>query len=172
MYNVRLNPFSMSGPFAVLMTYLTELHGRQYRQRIMMMVGIMFSLATLSLPGLAMGILPQSWDTNILGLSCKYNITPLFFAYYLPACAQGVSQGRRIHLVVPVSLWGQLHVLDILMRYIYTISKILVLSPNQLITTAAAQSVFRPCSSANLCLGLLTAVQILLTVQLIKHYVA
>lgn len=84
MYNVRLNPFSMSGPFAVLMTYLTELHGRQYRQRIMMMVGIMFSLATLSLPGLAMGILPQSWDTNILGLSCKYHAP--FFAYYLPAC--------------------------------------------------------------------------------------
>lgn len=171
MYNVRLNPFSMSGPFAVLMTYLTELHGRQYRQRIMMMVGIMFSLATLSLPGLAMGILPQSWDTNILGLSCKYN-APLFCLLSASLRSRRVPQGGRIHLVVPVSLWGQLHVLDILMRYIYTISKILVLSPNQLITTAAAQSVFRPCSSANLCLGLLTAVQILLTVQLIKHYVA
>lgn len=86
MYNVRLNPFSMSGPFAVLMTYLTELHGRQYRQRIMMMVGIMFSLATLSLPGLAMGILPQSWDTNILGLSCKYH-APLFclLSAFVPA---------------------------------------------------------------------------------------
>ncbi|XP_030567036.1 synaptic vesicle glycoprotein 2C [Drosophila novamexicana] len=64
-----LGGFIMSGPFAVLMTYLTELHGRQYRQRIMMAVGIMFSIATLSLPGLAMGILPQSWDIQILGLS-------------------------------------------------------------------------------------------------------
>lgn len=117
MYNVRLNPFSMSGPFAVLMTYLTELHGRQYRQRIMMMVGIMFSLATLSLPGLAMGILPQSWDTNILGLSCKYN-APLFCL--LSACLRLRRVPRRTpcHLVVPVSLWGQLHVLDILMRLI------------------------------------------------------
>ncbi|KAH8416781.1 hypothetical protein KR222_004083, partial [Zaprionus bogoriensis] len=64
-----LGGFTMSGPFAVLMTYLTELHGRLYRQRIMMIVGIMFSIATLSLPGLAMGILSQSWDANILGLS-------------------------------------------------------------------------------------------------------
>lgn len=94
MYNVRLNPFSMSGPFAVLMTYLTELHGRQYRQRIMMMVGIMFSLATLSLPGLAMGILPQSWDTNILGLSCKYN-APLFCL--LSACLRLRRVPRRTH---------------------------------------------------------------------------
>ncbi|KAM8721416.1 hypothetical protein ACLKA7_007311 [Drosophila subpalustris] len=64
-----LGGFTMSGPFAVLMTYLTELHSRQYRQRIMMMVGIMFSMATLSLPGLAMGILPQIWDYQILGLT-------------------------------------------------------------------------------------------------------
>lgn len=71
-----VHPPSMSGPFAVLMTYLTELHGRQYRQRIMMAVGIMFSIATLSLPGLAMGILPQSWDIQILGLSCKYIYPP------------------------------------------------------------------------------------------------
>ncbi|EDW00207.1 synaptic vesicle glycoprotein 2C [Drosophila grimshawi] len=64
-----LGGFIMSGPFAVLMTYLTEFHGRQYRQRIMMMVGIMFCIGTLSLPGLAMGILPLSLDINIWGLS-------------------------------------------------------------------------------------------------------
>lgn len=61
----------MSGPFAVLMTYLTELHGRQHRQRIMMMVGIMFSIATLTLPGLAMLILPQEWDIHIWTFSRK-----------------------------------------------------------------------------------------------------
>ncbi|XP_017030530.1 synaptic vesicle glycoprotein 2B [Drosophila kikkawai] len=64
-----LGGFCMSGPFAVLMTYLTELHGRQHRQRIMMMVGIMFSIATLTLPGLAMLILPQEWDIHIWTLS-------------------------------------------------------------------------------------------------------
>ncbi|XP_060663971.1 uncharacterized protein LOC132796726 [Drosophila nasuta] len=64
-----LGGFTMSGPFAVLMTYLTELHGRKYRQRVIMSVGIMFSMATLSLPGLAMGILPQPWDIDIWGLS-------------------------------------------------------------------------------------------------------
>ncbi|KAH8246065.1 hypothetical protein KR026_004157 [Drosophila bipectinata] len=64
-----LGGFCMSGPFAVLMTYLTELHGRQHRQRIMMIVGIMFSIATLTLPGLAMLILPQEWDIQIWNLS-------------------------------------------------------------------------------------------------------
>ncbi|KAH8366605.1 hypothetical protein KR084_006463 [Drosophila pseudotakahashii] len=60
-----LGGFCMSGPFAVLMTYLTELHGRKHRQRIMMVVGIMFSIATLTLPGLAMLILPETWDLHI-----------------------------------------------------------------------------------------------------------
>ncbi|KAH8244978.1 hypothetical protein KR032_003469, partial [Drosophila birchii] len=64
-----LGGFCMSGPFAVLMTYLTELHGRKHRERIMMMVGIMFSIATLTLPGLAMLILPQEWDIHIWTLS-------------------------------------------------------------------------------------------------------
>ncbi|KAH8420479.1 hypothetical protein KR009_010804, partial [Drosophila setifemur] len=64
-----LGGFCMSGPFAVLMTYLTELHGRKQRQRIMMIVGIMFSIATLTLPGLAMLILPQKWDIRIWTLT-------------------------------------------------------------------------------------------------------
>ncbi|XP_017067450.1 synaptic vesicle glycoprotein 2C [Drosophila eugracilis] len=64
-----LGGFCMSGPFAVLMTYLTELHGRKHRQRIMMMVGIMFSIATLTLPGLAMLILPQTWNLHIWTLT-------------------------------------------------------------------------------------------------------
>ncbi|XP_032582255.1 synaptic vesicle glycoprotein 2B [Drosophila sechellia] len=64
-----LGGFCMSGPFAVLMTYLTELHGRKHRQRIMMIVGIMFSIATLTLPGLAMVILPETWNIHIWTLS-------------------------------------------------------------------------------------------------------
>ncbi|XP_033168594.1 synaptic vesicle glycoprotein 2B [Drosophila mauritiana] len=64
-----LGGFCMSGPFAVLMTYLTELHGRKHRQRIMMIVGIMFSIATLTLPGLAMVILPETWNIRIWTLS-------------------------------------------------------------------------------------------------------
>ncbi|XP_030378173.1 synaptic vesicle glycoprotein 2B [Scaptodrosophila lebanonensis] len=64
-----LGGFVISGPFAVLMSYLTELHGRQHRQRVMMVVGIMFSIATLCLPGLAMLILPEQWNIHIWGLS-------------------------------------------------------------------------------------------------------
>ncbi|KAH8273498.1 hypothetical protein KR018_008219, partial [Drosophila ironensis] len=64
-----LGGFCMSGPFAVLMSYLTELHGRQHRQRIMMIVGVMFCIATLSLPGLAMVILPHEWNIRVWTLT-------------------------------------------------------------------------------------------------------
>lgn len=60
--------FSLSrvnGPFAVLMSYLSEFHNTNARPRVMMMVGIYFALATLSLPGLAWAIFPQDWQFYI-----------------------------------------------------------------------------------------------------------
>ena len=62
----------MCGPFAVLMSYLTEFHGTEYRPRIMMLIGIMFSTASIGLPVLALFILPQSWDFQIFNMNCKY----------------------------------------------------------------------------------------------------
>jgi hypothetical protein len=50
---------SICGPFAVLMSYLSELHGLKYRSRIMMSTGIFFSLATIVLPSLAWATIPH-----------------------------------------------------------------------------------------------------------------
>ncbi|XP_075157922.1 uncharacterized protein LOC142231188 [Haematobia irritans] len=57
--------FIMGGPFAVLMTYLTEFHNNKYRARVMMCIGIMFSLASLTMPILALLVLPQNWDFQV-----------------------------------------------------------------------------------------------------------
>lgn len=60
----------MCGPFAVLMSYLTEFHGIQHRQRIMMIVGMTFSIAAFMLPVMAMLILPRDWNFNLWNLEC------------------------------------------------------------------------------------------------------
>lgn len=57
----------MNGPFAILMSYLSEFHNTKTRSRVMMMVGIYFAFATLSLPGLAWVIFPQDWQFYIGG---------------------------------------------------------------------------------------------------------
>lgn len=44
------------------MSYLSELHGLKHRARVLMSVGLFFSLANIILPGLAWTVLPQSWD--------------------------------------------------------------------------------------------------------------
>lgn len=61
----------MCGPFAVLMSYLTEFHGTQHRPRIMMLIGIMFQLAAILLPVLALLILPNEWNFSIFNMNCK-----------------------------------------------------------------------------------------------------
>lgn len=49
----------MCGPFAILMSYLSELHGLKYRSRVMLSVGIFFSVGSLILPTLAWIIIPN-----------------------------------------------------------------------------------------------------------------
>uniref|UniRef100_W8CAB0 Synaptic vesicle glycoprotein 2B n=1 Tax=Ceratitis capitata TaxID=7213 RepID=W8CAB0_CERCA len=63
-----ISGFIMCGPFAVLMSYLTELHGKRFRSRIVMLMGIMFSVGNISLPLVALSVLPRNWDFQILGL--------------------------------------------------------------------------------------------------------
>ncbi|XP_058976971.1 synaptic vesicle glycoprotein 2B isoform X1 [Musca domestica] len=71
----------MGGPFAVLMTYLQEFHNNKYRGRVMMCIGIMFSMASLSMPVLALMILPQKWEFNI------FNMEFHSWQVYLAICA-------------------------------------------------------------------------------------
>ncbi|XP_011199788.3 synaptic vesicle glycoprotein 2B [Bactrocera dorsalis] len=60
--------FIMCGPFAILMSYLTELHGKKFRSRIVMLMGLMFSVGNILLPIIALTVLPKHWDFELLGL--------------------------------------------------------------------------------------------------------
>jgi hypothetical protein len=57
--DVKVFFYRVCGPFAVLMSYLSELHGLKYRSRIMMSTGIFFSIASIILPSLAWAIIPH-----------------------------------------------------------------------------------------------------------------
>lgn len=62
----------MCGPFAVLMSYVSEFHGNKYRPSVMMFIGMFFSLATISLPSIGWLILPIPWTLDIGPYVCKY----------------------------------------------------------------------------------------------------
>ncbi|KAM7346573.1 uncharacterized protein ACRADG_006449 [Cochliomyia hominivorax] len=82
----------MCGPFAVLMSYLTEFHGTQHRPRIMMLIGIMFSLAAVLLPVLALLILPNEWNFHLLNM--RFHSWQVYFAICcIPSLLSGVLLG-------------------------------------------------------------------------------
>lgn len=62
----------MCGPFAVLMSYISEFHGTRYRPSVMMIIGMFFSLATISLPAIGWLILPIEWTLDVGGVLCEY----------------------------------------------------------------------------------------------------
>ncbi|XP_005183904.2 putative metabolite transport protein YwtG [Musca domestica] len=72
--------FVMCGPFAVLMTYLSEFHGNNFRSRIMMIIGVMFSMAAIMLPVLAIVVLPLNWNFDI------FNMNFVAWKMYLAIC--------------------------------------------------------------------------------------
>lgn len=51
--------YSICGPFAVAMSNISEFHGVKYRTRIMMVIGMINSVANVILPILACLILPH-----------------------------------------------------------------------------------------------------------------
>lgn len=53
--------FRICGPFAVLMSYLSEFHGTNHRPRVMMYIGMFFSLSTILLSLSAWFILSKNW---------------------------------------------------------------------------------------------------------------
>lgn len=60
----------MCGPFAVLMSYISEFHGLKHRSRVMMYTGIFFSLASIILPLLAWIIIPNpAWKIKFVAYS-------------------------------------------------------------------------------------------------------
>ncbi|KAJ6639914.1 Synaptic vesicle glycoprotein 2A, partial [Pseudolycoriella hygida] len=57
--------FISCGPFAVLMSYIQEFHGSDHRSRVMMIIGMFFSLATIILPAIAWFVIPKPWAVQI-----------------------------------------------------------------------------------------------------------
>ncbi|XP_073831036.1 uncharacterized protein [Musca autumnalis] len=69
MYAKFIGGFIMCGPFATLVAYLSEFHGNNFRSRIMMLIGVMFSLSAIIMPILALLILPINWSLNIFNMN-------------------------------------------------------------------------------------------------------
>lgn len=83
--------FIICGPFAVLMAYLSEFHSLQHRSRVMMMVGIFYSIANVLLPSLAWAIIPQSeWDFTLFDGRLAIHSWQIFLAVCcLPSLLSG-----------------------------------------------------------------------------------
>ncbi|XP_073831035.1 uncharacterized protein [Musca autumnalis] len=60
--------FVICGPFAVLISYLSEFHGINRRSQVMMIIGIMFMTSNIVLPILALSILPNDWNFQIFNM--------------------------------------------------------------------------------------------------------
>ncbi|XP_037296767.1 synaptic vesicle glycoprotein 2C isoform X2 [Manduca sexta] len=54
--------FLFNGPFAVLISYLAELHRTELRARIILLTGLYYTLANTTLPLLAWAMLNNDWD--------------------------------------------------------------------------------------------------------------
>ncbi|XP_067639464.1 synaptic vesicle glycoprotein 2B isoform X2 [Eurosta solidaginis] len=79
----------MCGPFAILLSYLTELHGKKHRSRILMYVGVMFSVSNTVLPIVALLVLPKHWDFKLCGL--QFHSWQVFIAINaLPSLLAGI----------------------------------------------------------------------------------
>ncbi|XP_058813071.1 synaptic vesicle glycoprotein 2B-like isoform X2 [Topomyia yanbarensis] len=82
--------FIICGPFAVLMAYLSEFHSLQHRSRVMIVVGIFYSIGNVLLPSLAWAIIPQEWDFRLLGGSFVIHSWQIFLAVCcLPSLLSG-----------------------------------------------------------------------------------
>lgn len=83
--------FIVCGPFAVLMAYLSEFHSLQHRSRVMMLVGIFYSIANVLLPTLAWAIIPQAWDFTLLGGKFAIHSWHIFLAVCcIPSLLSGI----------------------------------------------------------------------------------
>nr|XP_026498424.1 synaptic vesicle glycoprotein 2A-like [Vanessa tameamea] len=59
--------FLFNGPFAVLLTYLAELHRTELRARVLLLTGLFFTIANTTLPLLAWAIITKDWDFPLFG---------------------------------------------------------------------------------------------------------
>ncbi|XP_037826055.1 putative transporter SVOPL isoform X3 [Lucilia sericata] len=63
--------FLVCGPFAVVMSYISEFHGLKHRSRIMMGMGMIKAAATVILPILACTLLPYHFTLEMWFIKCR-----------------------------------------------------------------------------------------------------
>ncbi|XP_045449325.1 synaptic vesicle glycoprotein 2B-like [Melitaea cinxia] len=62
-----MSGFLFNGPFAVLLTYIAELHRTDLRARVLLLTGLFFTIASTTLPLLAWATMVEDWDYTIFG---------------------------------------------------------------------------------------------------------
>ncbi|XP_061395352.1 synaptic vesicle glycoprotein 2C-like [Musca vetustissima] len=87
--------FIICGPFSVLVPYITEFHGCDYRSRIMMIFGTLISAAAIMLPVMALLILPNDWNFAFR------NMEFTSWRIYLAVCGIPCLLGGLILLAFP-----------------------------------------------------------------------
>lgn len=58
-------PSSFNGPFAVLISYIAELHRTELRARVILLTSLFYTIASVTLPLLAWAFLTQDWKFHI-----------------------------------------------------------------------------------------------------------
>ncbi|XP_072949773.1 synaptic vesicle glycoprotein 2A-like [Epargyreus clarus] len=62
-----MSGFLFNGPFAVLISYLAELHRTELRARVIVLTSLFYTFANITLPMLAWAILTQNWEFALFG---------------------------------------------------------------------------------------------------------
>jgi len=62
---------SICGPFAVVVSYLAEFHGKKHRPYIMLFVGLCVSIGSMILPLLAYALMPVPIFFKVATLKCR-----------------------------------------------------------------------------------------------------
>ncbi|KRT78777.1 membrane transporter, partial [Oryctes borbonicus] len=84
----------MNGPFAALTTVISEFHCAKYRTRVVMVLGIMYSLGQLVIPGLAWIIIPRNLDFDLFNGNLKLHSWN-FFILICALPSAGAAIGHR-----------------------------------------------------------------------------
>lgn len=56
-----------NGPFAVLISYIAELHRTELRARVILLTSLFYTIANTTLPLLAWAMLTHTWDFYLFG---------------------------------------------------------------------------------------------------------
>ncbi|XP_059054633.1 synaptic vesicle glycoprotein 2A-like [Achroia grisella] len=70
--------FFFNGPFAVLISYLAELHRTELRAKVILLTSLFYTIANTALPLLAWAILTKDWHFYIFGTSFVIHAWNLF----------------------------------------------------------------------------------------------